>query len=134
MSSLPALVVSSDIQHCTLLANSLNTRGYQTIVCLTLEECKRVIQSREVQVVLCDRQLRDGTYQDVLRHIKVLGQDVPTIVTSRQGDWDQYFEALESGAFDLIPSPCNAEEVIRILAQLPRPEPTFAKPLCAATA
>ena len=57
------------------------------------------------------RQLPDGTYRDVLRIIRSLNKDVPLVVTSRLADWDEYFEVLQHGAFDLIASPCQPKDV-----------------------
>ncbi|GAC1660622.1 MAG: hypothetical protein NVS9B4_11830 [Candidatus Acidiferrum sp.] len=122
----PALIVSADARQSEHLADPLKARGYYTSICSTVKECKRLIEAQEIQVVLCDRELPDGTYQDVLTYVKALGQDLPLIVTSRLGDWSQYFEAVGSGAFDLIPSPCNLDEVLRILSQLPTPEARLA--------
>jgi FixJ family two-component response regulator len=42
------------------------------------------------------------------------------VVTSRLADWDEYLEALNDGAFDLIASPSQTADVVRVLNQAHR--------------
>ena len=68
----------------------------------------------------CERDLSDGTHRDLLAMTRSQGRSVCLVVTSRLADWDEYREALNDGAFDLIASPSQAADVVRVLNQAHR--------------
>ena len=110
----PILVVSSELHNRCALADILNREHWETICASTVNQCRQVLAKRNVTLVFCDRQLPDGTYCDVLSFIRSSNVNVPVVVTSRLADWNEYFEVLNEGGFDLIASPCHATEVIRV--------------------
>ncbi len=64
-----------------------------------------------VDVVFCDEQLPDGSYDDLI-HSNHWDRRIPRIaVTARTGEWELYFEAVRKGAFDVIRSPWHACDV-----------------------
>jgi len=77
-----------------------------------------------VTLVFCDRRLPDGTYGDVLKIIRSLNKSIPLVVTSRLADWDEYFEVLQHGAFDLIASPTQPTDAIWITLRAQHNIPT----------
>jgi hypothetical protein len=55
-----------------------------------------------VDVVFCDEQLPDGSYDDLI-HSNHWDRRIPRIaVSTRTGEWELYFEAVRKGAFDVI--------------------------------
>jgi len=98
------LVVSSELQDQRALVDILNREDWDTICASTVKECQEALANRNVTLVFCDRRLPDGTYCDVLKIIRSLNKSVPLVVISRLADWDEYFEVLHHGAFDLIAS------------------------------
>ena len=99
------LVVSSELQNRRALIDILEREDWHTICASTVKECQEALAGRNVTLLFCDRRLPDGTYCDVLKIIRSLKKKVPLVVTSRLADWDEYFEVLQRGAFDLIASP-----------------------------
>jgi DNA-binding NtrC family response regulator len=79
-----------------------------------------VFRNHNIQVVFCERSLSDGTYRDLLTVTRLQGRSVCLIVTSRLANWDEYLEALNDGAFDLIESPSQTTDVVRVLNQAHR--------------
>ena len=106
------ILVISSLGNRRALLEILNQQGWDTICASTLNECQEALAGRNVSLVFCDKRLPDGTYRDVLRIIRSLNKDVPLVVTSRLADWDEYFEVLQHGAFDLIASSCQPSDVI----------------------
>lgn len=121
------LVISSPENQRALL-DILNQQGWDTICASTLNECREALAGRNVTLVFCDERLSDGTYRDVLRIIRSLNKDVPLVVTSRLADWDEYFEVLQHGAFDLIASPCQPKDVIWVTLRAQRSVSTHLDP------
>lgn len=108
------LIVSSELHNRCALADILNREHWQTICASTVNQCREVLARRNVTLVFCERQLPDGTYCDVLNFIRSSNVNVPVVVTSRLADWNEYFEVLNEGGFDLIATPCYATEAIRV--------------------
>jgi DNA-binding NtrC family response regulator len=59
--------------------------------------------------------LPDGRYSDLLQLQQQNANNMPVIVVSRTGDWEEYFEALERGAHDFLAYPLIPGELQRIL-------------------
>ncbi len=108
----PILVASSDLETRRALDHILTEEGYETICTSRVSECFEVLSRQPIALVFCDRHLSDGSYRDLLKGSKPLSQKVRVVVTSRQADWDEYKEALQVGAFDLIASPCQPTDVL----------------------
>lgn len=72
-----------------------------------------LLQQHEIAVVLCDRDLKPGTWISVLDHIKTLPTAPSLIVASRLADDRLWAEALSLGAWDVLAKPFNRLEVIR---------------------
>jgi DNA-binding NtrC family response regulator len=118
--TIPILVVSSESKNRFALMEILDREGWKTICTSTASECKAVFQNHNIHVVFCERGLSDGTYRDLLAMSRSQGRSVCLVVTSRLADWDEYLAALNDGAFDLIASPSQTADVVRVLNQAHR--------------
>ena len=116
----PILVASSESKNRYALMEILDRQGWKTICATTARECEEVFNNHNIHVVFCERGLSDGTYRDLLAMTRLLGRNVCLVVTSRLADWDEYLEALNDGAFDLIASPSQTADVVRVLDQAHR--------------
>lgn len=111
------LVVSSETTNSYSPKNILNREGWQTISASTVGECEEVFANQNIDLVFCDRVLADGTYRDILAMTRSKSLRVRLVVTSRLADWDEYLEALDNGAFDLIASPSQTADIVRVINQ-----------------
>jgi DNA-binding NtrC family response regulator len=114
------LVASSELENRRALTAILNREGFDTICASRVSECQEVLAEQNVRLVFCDRRLSDGGYRDVLAITRSLSRKVRLVVTSRLADWDEYLEALQLGAFELIVSPCQPSDVVWTLIQARR--------------
>lgn len=110
---LSGLVASSDGEVLQKLAQSMRQCDVETFLAFTLNESKRIVDSHEVCLVLCDERLIDGNYEDILSAIEGSRAKTPVIVVSRTGDWPDYLKATAAGVFDYQAYP-------PILGELPR--------------
>ena len=115
---IPILVVSSEFENRCALSDLLDREGRRALCASTVSECKELLACQQIDLVFCERTLTDGTYRDILVVARSLIRNVPLVVTSRLADWDEYLEALNDGAFDLIASPSQPADVVRVLNQV----------------
>jgi CheY-like chemotaxis protein len=85
--------------------------------CLTLQEARRGLRRGNHALVLCEAELPDGTYQDVMKLLKHKLDQIRVIVLSESPSEDCYSQAMEMGAFDVISGPCRRTDVQWILLQ-----------------
>ena len=81
------------------------------------------LRRRPVNVVLCDRDLPDGSWKDVLAATSALASPPPVIVTARFANERLWAEVLNLNGYDVLTKPFDADEVMREIIQaleLPR--------------
>ncbi len=87
-------------------------------------ECFRdallAVRRRPVQLVVCERELRDGSWRDLLDVLKLLPGTPPLIVTCRLADEYLWAEVLNEGGFDVLAQPFDREEVVRVMSAASR--------------
>ena len=100
-SSLRALIASPT---CVLM------KAYDLVSALAL------LRRRDIAVVLCERDLPPGSYRNVLEHINMRPNAPSMIVVSRLADEQLWAEALNLGAWDVLATPFDRNEVLRAVA------------------
>ena len=71
---------------------------------------------RDIAVVLCERDLPQASYGNVLEHMNMRPNAPSTIVVSRVADERLWAEALNLGAWDVLATPFDRSESIRSVA------------------
>jgi len=71
------------------------------------------LRCRPVNVVLCDRDLPDGDWRDVLEATSSLSGPPPVIVTARFANERLWAEVLSLNGYDVLTKPFDADEVMR---------------------
>jgi DNA-binding NtrC family response regulator len=72
-----------------------------------------LLQSREISVVLCDSNLVQGSWLDLLKHMQSLQHPPALIVASRLADERLWAEVLNLGGWDVLAKPFEPPEVLR---------------------
>lgn len=72
-----------------------------------------LLQRHEISVVLCEGDLKPGTWIDMLENLGALPHPPSLIVTSRLADDRLWAEALNLGAYDVLAKPFDRNEVFR---------------------
>jgi DNA-binding NtrC family response regulator len=67
-------------------------------------------------VILCDSQLPDGTWRDILSHIAEMTEPPSVIVTSATADANLRAEVRTLGGYQLLSRPFFPEEVERVVS------------------
>lgn len=85
--------------------------------CSTLQEARRGLRRGKHALVLCETELPDGTYQDVMKLLRPRLDQISVIVLSDSHSENCYSQAIEMGAFDVISAPCSRTDVQWIIMQ-----------------
>ena len=91
------------------------TCNWQLNACPTLASALTALGKAGVPVVVCESDLRPGTWKEVLEELRTLPDPPLLIVTSRFADERLWAEALNLGAYDVLAQPFDGMEVARIV-------------------
>jgi len=116
------VVVSGDLVRRGDLARILTAQGFEPICVPTLRECKEIFAEGRVGLVFCDPHVSDGDYEELLSAYRLKERKPRVVVTSADGDWDDFKNAMRLGAFDVISVPCRPTDVEWIIIQAKRDE------------
>ena len=81
----------------------------------TLREATRLLHEGPCLVV-CEKDLPDGTWKDVFREARDLDNPPPVVVVSRLADERLWAEVLNWGGFDVLLKPFEVSEVRRVIS------------------
>lgn len=82
----------------------------------SVAEASEWLQRNSAPIVLCERRLPDGEWKDLLAVVNRMEGSPRIIVTSRQADDALWIEALNCGAFDVLPFPSRPSEMFSALS------------------
>ncbi|MEZ5874205.1 MAG: response regulator [Hyphomicrobiales bacterium] len=127
------LVVDDDPEIRKLLARYVESQGFRVLLAANCRELRDQLATHQVDLIVLDVMLPDGSGLDVCRDLRAQRSSVPIILlTALKEDVDRII-GLEIGADDYLGKPFNPRELIaRVRAVLRRrsealPEPSEAK-------
>jgi two-component system, NtrC family, response regulator HydG len=106
------LVISGDRDDALHLSRMLHGLHVQVNHADSVRQARTQLGRRPFNAILTDAALPDGSWQDILTETS--GTRTQVIVTDRQADARLWAEALNLGAYDLLPQPFYEPEVRRI--------------------
>ena len=90
--------------------------GWGIVECADLGELASLLDTHNVRVVLCGERFGNAGWQDVVE-LTVGRLNPPTVVVvARHADETLRAEVLNLGAFDLLESPLDRSETVRVVA------------------
>ncbi len=90
---------------------------YEILTASDGQEALHFIQTKNIEVVTLDLNMRGLSGIEVLREIKRLKPDTEVIITSGYGTLKDAHEAMHLGAADFISKPYNVAEIISIVGK-----------------
>jgi DNA-binding response OmpR family regulator len=96
------------------LAAILKPTNWQQHGVRTLREAFAFLRENVTPVVICEGELPDGAWQDVLCKLGRMQCPPALVVTSRTADDRLWSEALNLGAYDVLAKPLNTKEVVHV--------------------
>ena len=112
------LVATNDPEIRESIAELLQLFPLKTVWAKGLEEVKSALTGESVTACLCGFWLVDGTYRDVVRHLRLQPVEIPAILVcapSCPHEYRDYLAALNIRAFDFICHPYRKTDIERML-------------------
>ncbi len=84
----------------------------------TAESCHsalRRLNGGGIAVIVCERELPDGSWRDILEHLGAAPDRPLLIVTSRVADEWLWAEVLNTGGFDVLAKPLDVKETRHVM-------------------
>ena len=81
-----------------------------------LAEAIAILRQTQIPVIICERDLPDGNWTNVLNEAALLANPPHVIVTARLADEHLWAEVLNLGGYDLLEKPFQAPEVFRVIS------------------
>jgi DNA-binding response OmpR family regulator len=100
-----------DHQH---LRDILKHSNWQQHDVKTQREAFAFLGENITPVAICESELPDGTWQDVLSKFRGMQRPPLLVVTSRMADDRLWSEALNLGAYNVLAKPLNTREVFHV--------------------
>lgn len=82
----------------------------------TCQQGLAILRERAVSIVICERDLPDGTWKDILQALDTLSDRPFLIVMSRLADDHLWVAVLNLGGYDVLLKPLDDKEVTRSIA------------------
>jgi DNA-binding response OmpR family regulator len=109
------LLVSPFQEDHSSLRYILHNDGWLINRCKTLREAAGYLQCQAPSVVICERDLPDGTWKDALHFAERLPNPPLLLITSRHADDNLWAEVLNLGGYDVLMKPFDRAEVTRVV-------------------
>lgn len=110
------------------LANLVEISAVNAIWVSGVKDVKALVARKGIAACFCGFWLQDGTYREVVSHLRRERVDIPAIIVSAPAcpqEFRDYLAAFDLGSLDFLPHPYQASDFDRILkaATLPRSLP-----------
>ncbi len=110
------LAISPNEEDHLFLANIFSHTNWQLRAARTWRDALGMLARQRVPVLVCERQLLDATWKEVLAGLSPLAERPVLIVASRLADESFWAEALNLGAYDVLMKPFDPTEVFRVVS------------------
>jgi len=113
---IPLLVVSPLADDFSSVRRIFQNACWQVDYAKNLDAAGKLLHQKGASVVLCERDLPDGTWKDLLPRIGELPVIPSLLVVSRHADDDLWADVLSCGGYDVLPKPFDRAEMVRVVS------------------
>ncbi len=100
----------------TFLQNTLSHSKWRIRGASSLREARNLLRENSMYVVICEKQLPDCTWREILEELAAMQNPPPLMVTSRLADERLWAEVLNLGGYDVLMKPFDPLEVVRVVS------------------
>ncbi len=108
------LAVSPNREDRQSLKSILDPHGWTIQGASCIREATQLVKEKP-SLIVCDRDLPDGTWKDVFCEADRLDDPPPVVVVSRNADEKFWAEVLNLRGFDVLLKPFERSEVMRVM-------------------
>lgn len=110
-----SLAVSPNKEDLSFLQYMFDDANWKLYQAHTYREAMSQLSRETVPVIICECQLPDGSWKDVLSQTAPLPERPRLIVVSKQADEPLWSEVLALGGFDLLATPLKETEAAYVI-------------------
>jgi DNA-binding NtrC family response regulator len=99
----------------TSLAHIFGRTAWDFDIARSIEEASEKLSTSPIPVILCEENLPDGTWKDLLALTERQASPCYVVVTSQSADDRLWAEVLNLGAYDVLAKPFDSKEVFRVI-------------------
>ena len=118
MNPVKILLVDDEADTLQALRLGLEDEGYDILTSPSRNEALTIAKNEELDIVITDLKLKDGSGLDLLGYLQEFHPQVPVIIMTAYGSIESTKVALRSGAYDYLAKPFSLSDLKRILAKL----------------
>lgn len=108
------MIVSSRAEHWRALTRVLAAAPVRVFAAFSLRQAEQALSRHSVAIIFCDDSLSDGSYRELLSQ-RAERNKPDLVLLLRSGEWREYLEAMQRGAFDVLRCPLLPTEVEAVL-------------------
>jgi len=121
--------LSNDLEWRRSIANVLEANAIEFAFASTIEQCKDIVAHNRVGLIFWDSRSGEKTYLGLIRSVWSVDRSVKIVAICRTDEWGRYVETAQSGAFGVIPIPCQPTDVEWVIRRAVRAERAARKTL-----
>ncbi len=118
MNPVRILLVDDETDTLQALKLGLEDEGYDILTSPSRNEALTITKNEELDIVITDLKLKDGSGLDLLGYLQEVHPQVPVIIMTAYGSIESTKVALRSGAYDYLAKPFSLADLKRIVAKL----------------
>jgi two-component system response regulator RegA len=109
------LVVDDDRVFRDRIVRALSSRGFNARTATSVAEALEAIRTASPAFAVLELRLGDGSGLDIVEALKIERPDARSVILTGYGAIASAVKALKLGAFDYLPKPANADDVVAAL-------------------
>jgi DNA-binding response OmpR family regulator len=109
------LVVSPHPEDVTCLRHILHHPNWHINLSTSRAQAALLLATQTPSVIICERDLPDGTWKDLLQRTQGMAHPPLLLVVSRHADENLWAEVLNLGGYDVLLKPFDRAEVVRVV-------------------
>ena len=109
------LAISPFEKDLTFLKRMFTSAGRKLLTANTRTQAMAELRRERIAVALCQRDLIDGNWKDILSLLASILNPPRLIVVSRRSDDELWIEVLNMGGFDVLHAPLKEAEVVYVV-------------------
>ncbi len=106
------LLVDPEIELCSVISSKLQSEGFSCFIASNLQEGQKILQERNINLVISETHLPDGGGLDLLERES---KEVPVIFLAACSGIENAKKALRSGAFDYLEKPVDLNKLADVV-------------------
>ncbi len=112
------LLIDDEEKLRALLKRIISLEGYKVTDIATLCGARHILESQQVDIVLCDVKLGDGNGVDFTKEVKDKYPGIEIILLTAYGNLPDGIQAIKNGAFDYLVKGNDNDKIIPLLSRV----------------